>query len=97
MDEESQLKSFIRVKITYYNTKPVVYAMFDNNKNWIILDSWDESNNYVNIPKEFRRAKTIKIKLTSASNNWATSSNQGFHDTEVDSISIVYRTREMVS
>ena len=97
MEQTSQKKSFIRVKITYYNTKPVVYAMFDNNKSWVMLDTWDNNNEYVTIPKELRKANSIKIKLMSASNNWATFSSQGFHDTEVDSVSIIYRSREFVA
>ena len=101
MEHETQLKSFIRVKITYYNSKPFVYAMFDNDGDWIKLDNWDANNTYVSIPRDedalekygrkLRKAKSIKIKLKSNVNVF------NIYDTEVDNVGIVYRTREFFS
>ena len=104
MENVSQLKTFMKVKLTYYNTRPFVYAMYDNNGTWEKLDDWDSKNETLKIPKvpvldeegniikyKPRKANTIKIKVKSAKNIYKV------HDTEVDSIAIVYRDKEFVS
>ena len=106
MDKPSQIKSFLKVKVTYYNSEPLVYAMFDNNSKWHLLttktNDVDDNNVTFIIDRELRKAKSIKIRLESAArpiqsgvNSDGTSHFIGLHDTEVDSVGIVFRAIEM--
>ena len=67
--------------------------MINNNNQWIVPDSskivYEENCLYYQIPKEYKKAKSLKMKIMSNSSE----SNVYNYDTEVDSFSIIYRER----
>ena len=85
-------KLLSKIKIVYNNTAPTFEYMINNDGKWIQPEI--EKINYEDycityqIPKDYKKAKSIKLKIFSNSIK-----NVGHYDTEVDSYSIIYRER----
>ena len=92
-ENQTTNKILSKIKIIYQNTAPTFYYMINNNNQWIVPDSskivYEENCLYYQIPKEYKKAKSLKIKIMSNSSE----SNVYNYDTEVDSFSIIYRER----
>ena len=92
LENQTVNKILSRIKLVYEGTPPKFRYMINNDGKWISplisnLDIEDYCVNY-KIPVEHKKAKSVKIKIISDSPFLG-----GSYDTEVDSFSIIYRTR----
>ena len=92
-ENQTTNKLLSKIKIIYSNTAPLFQYMINNNEQWIVPNFsdivYEENSLYYKIPKDYKKVKSLKIKIMSNSNE----ANPKDYDTEVDSFSIIYRER----